>query len=97
MNEYGTMAQRHWKRWLPTRYSQIPDPDKFFATLGEEIQTRVQELSTALAGNDPPKEEYLEKVGRLNMARLNAEGQALRELALLEPESDAETDNETRT
>ena len=30
---------------------------------------------------------YLEKLGRLNMARLNAESQALQELALLTPET----------
>ena len=86
MNRYGAMARKHWERWLPTRYSQIDDPDTFFSTLGEEVQTRIEELSTALAGDDPPRESFMEKLGRLNMAVLNAESQALRELALLEPE-----------
>lgn len=87
MNAYGTMAQKHWRTWLPKRYSQIPDPETFFADLGEEIQARVEDLTTALAGKDEPGETYMEKLGRLNMAKFNAEGQALRELALLEPES----------
>lgn len=86
MDTYGAAAQKHWKRWLPQRYSQIDHPETFFSELGEEIAERVDELSDAMAGEDPPGEDYLQKVGRLNMARLNAEAQALQELALLEPE-----------
>jgi hypothetical protein len=56
--------------------------------LGEEIQTRVDELSRAIAGEDPPDEAFLAKVGRLNMARMDAEAEVLRELALLEPEAE---------
>jgi hypothetical protein len=37
-------------------------------------------LSLALAGDDPGNEGYLEKVGRLNMARLKAEEQVMREM-----------------
>ncbi|HEX7478376.1 MAG TPA: hypothetical protein VF331_11260 [Polyangiales bacterium] len=94
MNKYGLKAQEHWKRWLPTRYSQLENPDRYFSTLGDEIQTRIEELSLASAGDDPPKESYLDKLGRLNMTRLNAESQALQELALLEPEA-AETQTST--
>jgi hypothetical protein len=86
MNHYGRTAQMHWRQWLPTRYSRITDPETFFTALGEEIEQEVQALSLALAGNDPPNETYLEKLGRLNMARLNAESQVLREMALLSPE-----------
>jgi hypothetical protein len=86
MNQYGRRASDHWKRWLPERYSQLPDPETFFGQLGEEITERVRALSDALAGDDPPGEAYLGKLGRLNMTRLAAEGQALREMALLEPE-----------
>ena len=48
------------------------------------------QLSLALAGNDPPGEGYLEKIGRLNMARFNAESDLLRTMALLEPEPGVE-------
>jgi hypothetical protein len=90
MNQYGAQAKRHWARWLPNRYSQIPDPEAFFTDLGEQVWARVDELSRALAGEDPPGETYMEKLGRLNMARLNAEEAAMKELALLEPEPTAE-------
>jgi hypothetical protein len=86
MNQYAVIAQAHWKQWLPNRYRQIQDPDSFFSALGEDIQDRVEELSYAIAGDDPPNETYLQKLGRLNMARRDAESQALKELALLEPE-----------
>jgi len=46
----------------------------------------VEVLAQALAGEDLPGEGYLDKLGRLQMARVTAESQALRELALLEPE-----------
>jgi len=87
VNQYGVMAQNHWRRWLPQRYSRIPDPEAFFAALGEEVMREVLELADGLAGADRPGETYLDKVGRLNMARLNAESQVLRELVLLLPEN----------
>jgi hypothetical protein len=97
MNHYGMTAQRHWERWLPSRYATIQDPDSFFSTLGEEVATRIANLSLDLAGDDPPAEDYLVKVGRLNMARLQAEEIVLREQVLLPPEpgADPEADPET--
>jgi hypothetical protein len=86
MNRYGEMASQHWQQWLPTRFRALENPTEFFTNLGEEISARIHELSQAIAGDDPPGEEFLAKVGRLNMARANAESQVLRELALLEPE-----------
>lgn len=88
MNQYGAMAQRHWGRWLPQRYGQILDPEAFFAALGEEVMQEVLALADALAGDDLPGESYLDKVGRLNMARLNAESDVLRERVLLPAESE---------
>jgi hypothetical protein len=73
MNKYGRQAQEAWKSASPTQYSQIQDPEEFFAKLGEEAQEQVVELQTKLAGPDPQNETYLEKVGRLNSARNQAE------------------------
>ena len=94
MNHYGVTARRHWERWLPTRYAAIQDPDSFFSTLGEEVAQRIADLALDLVGDDPPVEGYLVKVGRLNMARLQAEEIVLREQVLLSPEpgADPETD-----
>lgn len=86
MNAYGEKARKHWQMWLPKRYSQIQDPDSYFSTLGEEISERIDQLSRAMAGSDQPGEGFLAKLGRLNMARFDAESQVLREMALLDPE-----------
>ena len=93
MNHYGTMARRHWERWLPERYASIREPVSFFSALGEETARQIADLALDLAldlaGDDPPGEDYLVKVGRLNMARLQAEEIILPEQILLPPEPGA--------
>ena len=86
MNPYGRLAQQHWAKWRPNQLSQIPDPETFFTDLGEEVETQIEALEIALAGDDPGGEDYMEKVGRLRTARMTAESQVLREMVLLEPE-----------
>ncbi len=87
MNQYGAQARRHWQTHLPNRYRQIPDPETYFTNLGEEIAQQIQDVARTMAGPDPANETYLDKVGRLNMARLSAEDQVLREM-LPAPETD---------
>ncbi|WP_238323877.1 hypothetical protein [Salinispora pacifica] len=87
MNQYAAQAMSHWRSHLPNRYRQIEDPDEFFTELGEQIAQQIEELSRTLAGPDPEQETYLSKVGRLNNARLSAEGQVLREM-LPDPATD---------
>jgi hypothetical protein len=89
MNKYGAMAQLHWRTWLPTRYATIPDPDSFFSELGIEVSDRIAALEIDLLGPDDPNEEFFTRVGRRNMARLQAEEMTLPELVLLTPETDA--------
>lgn len=86
MNPYGDKAQKHWAKWLPMRYRNIEDPEAFFSALGEEAEDEVITLAAALAGPDLPGETFMEKRGRLNMVRLNAESQSLAEMVLLPPE-----------
>lgn len=85
MNHYAVLARRHWEQWLPERYAQIPDPDSFFSTLGQEAASQIADLMMDLAGDDPPGEDYLTKTGRLNAARSQAQEIVLREI-LPEPE-----------
>ncbi|MFL5861191.1 MAG: transposase [Solirubrobacteraceae bacterium] len=75
MNKYGRMAIRHWEKTDPDRFGQIPQSDRetFFTELGERAESEIQQLQDQLAGPDPAGESFLEKVGRLNMARLQAE------------------------
>lgn len=80
MNKYAKLAQRHWQTTDPERYQTIADPETFFGELGRSAETQIQELTDQLAGPDQPGEEYLTKVGRLNMARLQAEEMVLSEL-----------------
>ena len=80
MNSYGRRAQRHWKNTDPDRYEAIEDPETFFGQLGEQADLQVQEMAASLAGPDQPGEEYQQKVGRLNMARLQAEEVVLTDL-----------------
>jgi len=90
MNQYGAQAQRHWQTHLLARYTAIPDPEAYFRQLGDQIAEQVAQLARTIAGPDPLHESYLQKVGRLNMARLEAEDQILRQM-LPAPEPDPAT------
>ena len=91
MNRYGAQAMRHWQEFDPERFEAIEDPRKFFTTLGAEVEQEIETLAAALAGPDRVGETYLEKVGRLNMARFNAESDILRERVLIAgPDEDEE-------
>lgn len=91
MNKYGRQAQEAWKTASPTQYSQIQNPEEFFTNLGEQAQEQVDELQIKLAGPDPQGEGYLEKVGRLNAARNQAE-EIVRYELLSPPETEDEED-----
>jgi hypothetical protein len=80
------MARQQWATWRPNELSQIPDPEEFFSRLGLEAEAQIDQLAADLAGDDRGGEGYLEKVGRLRMARMTAESQVLRELVLLPAE-----------
>jgi hypothetical protein len=86
MNQYAAMVERHWRRWLPSRVAAMDHPASFFSALGEDVAARIEDLATDLAGDDPAGETYVQKVGRLNMARLRAEEMVLPEIVLLPPE-----------
>ena len=86
MNKYGKFAQDTWKMTAPTQYALIPDPDEWFRKLGEEAMNQVGELQYQIAGPDPEGETYLQKVGRLSAAKLQAEEIVLAEY---QPPSDS--------
>ena len=89
MNEFGRMALDHWRRWRPTEFSLITDPQEHFSTLGQQAQQQLIELTDQLAGPDPVGERYLSKVGRLNNANARAREVVLRDLVLVDPEPEA--------
>ena len=97
MNKYGHMAMRHWQKHLPDRFGAIPESDRtrFFTDLGEQAASQISELQIQLAGPDPDGEGYLEKVGRLNAVRQQAEEIVLPELILLAPTHDPEEEDDS--
>ena len=97
MNKYAKLAKEHWARTDPARYAAIEDPEAFFSALGEQAESQIQELAQRLAGPDQPGEEYLQKVGRLNMARLQAEEAVLGELVWIAPPRGAGARRRRRT
>jgi hypothetical protein len=94
MNRYGRQAMSHWKQVDPDRYAAIADPEAFFTRLGEEVMQEIETRSRALEGQDQPGESYLEKVGRLQMARFTAESEVLRELVLIPAPGEEDEDEQ---
>ncbi len=90
MNKYGAMAQKHWQRWLPFRYAQLPDPKAFFTALGERASEQIAMVEESLLRDATAPEEFIERAGQRNMARLQAEEVVLRDMILLVPEGTME-------
>ena len=89
MNQLGSAARNYYRDYLPGQYASISDPEEFFTQLGQRLDLDVSSLASALAGPDLPEETYLQKVGRLNMARSQAAEQVLAEQVYsLDPEYD---------
>lgn len=82
---YTATARRYWTRYRPVAASQLPDPEAFFHQLGAQIATAVAALSWQMQGPDWPGETHLEKIGRLNAAKMQAEEQVLAELLYSAP------------
>jgi len=80
--DFTAQVRERYERWLPERLAEIPESerDSFYSTLAEEIAERVQRLELALRGLDPEDEPFMKRVGRFNMARLQAIEMALAEL-----------------
>lgn len=94
MNTYGKFAQEAWRTTAPAEYALIPDPEAWFEALGEEAAQRVGELMMELAGPDPVGETYLEKVGRLNASKMQAEEIVRAEMLTPDPSVQEEPEEE---
>jgi len=94
MGRIATQAERHWQTYLPVAYRAIGDREKFFLDLEDEAERLIELLATDLEGPTPEGETFLDRAGRLRMARFEAEGTVLRELVLIDPETDAAGERE---
>jgi antirestriction protein ArdC len=87
MNQYGAQAMRYWQENLPRQYRQIADPETFFDEMGEQVAQEIHELTRQVAGPDQLDEGFMGKVGRLQMARVEAETEIMRQM-LPQPEDE---------
>lgn len=78
------------------QFATIQDPEAFFSTLGATVASQVDDLAYQIAEADPAGKGYLEKVGRLNAAKRQAEDVVLAELVYLTPDRGSRT-TRTRT
>lgn len=87
MNHYGQLALDHSRNHRPVAYSQIPDPDEFFAEAGEEIAAAITETRDQILG--PPRAgEDLESYRRRGYQALaTAEELVLADHFLFQPET----------
>ncbi|MEU5193570.1 hypothetical protein AB0G86_05825 [Streptomyces scabiei] len=92
MNHYGAQMMRHWQSERLREYQEIEDPEVHFSQLGEEIAEEVESRARTLAGTTPPQEGYLARLQRLNTARLDAEGEVVREYLLPETTTQSQTE-----
>ena len=91
--DFVATVKERYERWLPERLDEIPEDqrDSFYSSLAEEIAQRVQSLELALRGPGPEDEPFMKRLGRFNMARLQAIEMALAELLPTpEPKEDPE-------
>ena len=92
MNRYGQLASDLSRNHRPVAYSQIPDPDEFFAEAGEEIAAAITDTRDQILG--PPRAgEDLESYRRRGYQALaTAEEMVLADHFLFQPETTGEED-----
>lgn len=93
MNRYGQMALDHSRRYRPDSYSQIPNPDEFFAEVGEEIAAAVSRLRDEILG--PPRTDETPESYRLRsyQALATAEELTLGDHPLFQPDPSEEDED----
>lgn len=94
MNRYGQMALDHNRRHRPDAYSQIPDPEAFFAEAGEEIAAEVTRLRDEILGPTRPGESSEEFRLRSYQALATAEELTLANHHLFQPDPSSETEDD---
>jgi hypothetical protein len=93
MNKFEPMITNHWKTHLPHAWSQLSDEQAqaMVAASASELEAEIQTLAASIAGPDQPGETYQQKVGRLTMARRDAESDLISEFL---PQPETQTSDE---
>ncbi|HCU50144.1 MAG TPA: hypothetical protein DGG94_10150 [Micromonosporaceae bacterium] len=74
------MAQEHWLRYRPVEYSQMTLRVAFFRTLGDQIESRIDDRADQLEQLVPADLPFQERMGRMMDARSQAELEVLAEM-----------------
>ena len=88
---YTEMVRRYYTEHRPLATQALGTPQEtedFFRHLGAQIEEQVQQGEDQIAGTAPVGETYLEHVGRLRMARAQAQEIALADLLYNTPPED---------
>lgn len=92
MNRYGQMVLDHNRQHRPDAYSQIPNPDAFFAQAGEVLAAEVTRLRDEILGPPRPGESVETYRLRSYQALVTAEELILADHHLFQPEPSNETE-----
>ncbi len=90
---YTEMVRRYFTEHRPLAMEAMGTPletEDFFRDLGAQIEEQVQQGEDRIAGTAPLGETYLQHVGRLRMARAQAQELALTDLLYSNPPEDDE-------
>jgi hypothetical protein len=88
---YTEMVRRYYTEHRPMATEALgtpPETEDFFRHLGAQIEEQVQQGEDQIAGTAPVGETYLQHVGRLRMARAQAQEIALADLLYSTPPED---------
>lgn len=94
---YTETVRRYYTEHRPLATEALGNPQEtedFFRSLGAQIEEQVQQSEDQIAGTAPAGETYLQHVGRLRMARAQAQEIALADLLYSTPPEDDDEEDE---
>lgn len=94
MNRYGQIALEHHRRHRPNEHARVPDPEKFFTEIGEEIQAQITVRRDEILGQPRPGETPEDYRLRSYQALATAEELTLSDHYLFHPEENPDTDRD---
>src|SRR5687768_12532221 len=91
MGRLATMAEAHYKRWLPQQYAKIKDREAFFRALEDEAEEQIEELAETLIGPAPEGETMADRLARHHRGRQEAEWTVIRDVIRPDPNDPSRT------
>ncbi len=95
MNTHGQHAMETMKNHDPETFSQIPNPEEYFSTLGQQIQEQIWATTEGLLPQRTEGQTAMEFIGLSNMARFRAREIVYQEMiySSIPPEPEIMEDN----